>query len=311
MNLDNLILLLLLVIIVGYFGKCFMRVEEEKQQENFFIDGTYPVTHQVVTSPDSVNDAITSEKLTELTKILQVAKDYANKDIINPIRFNHMYLPVTMTQLSPIDVKPITDYLLASINKLGKGVHILNLVDVINIRKEETERQSLIRFRMVCDYKVKLNGTHFHYRRTRPTRERENNLIIECVMVSEREIIDDIFEAKKTNMDRVYVARLHIVDTTPGDFLPGYSEGYYPNNMYPYTLSLTNRISPYGWIASKKRLNQEEVGNITREIETADPKLDFDFTKISTTNEDDKFKNLTKIHVKNPAIGAGWLDRPL
>ncbi len=308
-DIDNIILLILLLIVLGYLGQKYAnQVKETFCGEKGGFCGTdemYPVSHEVDQPIDTVDASIGHHRVRVMKNILEMTRDFGNRDIQEPKLFNTMYLPVTRSKMSVDEVKPIVDYLVDTINKLGKGIHVVTLLDVQDIFKDETERQSLVSFRMVFDYKVDMNDTHYQSVREGTAGEEENDLIIDVEIISDRAVMDDIFANDDTRMEKVYISRLHIVGLTHGDYLPG-SNVSESNYFYPYTVSLSNKIIDEV-TTKQKDLLQEEVNNITKELETADPAIDFNTVRISSTNQDDKFENIRKIHIKNPTISSGYL----
>ena len=241
---DKIILVLLILIIWIYINKYI-------NLENFSINFRpyYPISPSTKLEYNNFTDKIDDSRLSILYNVLRDVKLEANDGIDKYLDFNYANLPTSTSTMDDNKIKPITTFLLESINtKLPDG-HGLNLLRLEEASKVEVETEVKVTFKMICDYKIKRALNYSYLRNIFNNEKNNNNLVIDVEVISVR----------KTEYEKLHLNTLNIIGLS-SDNLPG--SNYYENdNQFTFTESLSNKL-----IDSKESKNNAEVNNINTTI---------------------------------------------
>jgi len=208
----------------------------------------YPVSYQSNANIDNIHDSLLNDKYARLIQILNSTQKLSNKEYTSPLIFNIPDLPVTQTSLSQKDITPIVDYLLMTMNKIGDNEHMLKLVDVTNIEKQETINQVKVNFTIVAEYSVKLNQTFKENIPIPNVTESAKTVVFGQVYINVelnglKPAIDDIFVEIKKPIEKIYINRLALGGYPDLDLLPGNNIGSIGSKYYAYNIPYSNKIT--------------------------------------------------------------------
>ena len=183
-----------------------------------------------------------------------------------------MNLPITQKLIDVVKLQPIISYLINSINKIGKDLHSIELIEVKNPIQYSTDFQSLISFRTICKYTIKVNDS-YNLKNTDPSYKKPNikhDLVILFELISQKNSNEDsFFKADQINSDKIYIKKINIIDIDSGQYLPGNNLDNF-NSFFKYSYNLTNKIVDNKYLETKKNINQNEVNNLTKNIKNND-----------------------------------------
>ena len=272
-QLENIIIFILILAVAYFYFK------DKKELFTINFPDYYPITTEVNPKFNNYNNSIEDKRLDVLSNALEsVRKDSNKKDEFK--EFNLINLPVIKKTLELNDVKPLVDFLLKKINSKFDNSYNLILSNVKDIHKTETESESKINFRMICQFKIKTNSIT-EYIRPNPINKEDNQLII----------LVEIISSKEYDNESIHINYIQISGLTGTNFLPG--QNYY-NNHSNFLISDfdTKKI-----IEDKENLNSKEVNdynlNIDEDINLNDITIDeSNDDSLINTEEAESFFNL-------------------
>lgn len=272
-QLENIIIFILILAVAYFYFK------DKKELFTINFPDYYPITTEVNPKFNNYNNSIEDKRLDVLSNALEsVRKDSNKKDEFK--EFNLINLPVIKKTLELNDVKPLVDFLLKKINSKFDNSYNLILSNVKDIHKTETESESKINFRMICQFKIKTNSI-IEYIRPNPINKEDNQLII----------LVEIISSKEYDNESIHINYIQISGLTGTNFLPG--QNYY-NNHSNFLISDfdTKKI-----IEDKENLNSKEVNdynlNIDEDINLNDITIDeSNDDSLINTEEAESFFNL-------------------
>ena len=259
---DLVILLLLSIIIYLYFSKYYTKEDFE-----IFFSPYYPISSQVIVKDNNFENEIDDFRLEVLKKVLKTVIFNANEGNTNYLQFNYANRPVIKNIMTDDKLKPLTDFLLQSINSNLPEGHILKLVELKDMFKNEIDDEVKVNFKMFCEYKIKVLNNYKYDRQ----KNNSNNLIFDIEVLSKRTI----------DNEKLHLNILKLVGID-GEYLPG-SNYYKISNNYLFDKSLTNKI-----IDNKINLNSEENNGINTTI-LPEKSEDITFSEINTEDAESFF----------------------
>ena len=267
------LIIIIIIILLCHFGN---KITEHFQVQSREID-YYPVSYQKnISINNTVPGAMSLNNygFKNLINIIKQVKKNGNKGII-PLKFNQQFLPIKRSIIGKDKIEPIIEYIVSSINKIGAGFNKIKLDKVKNICKEETDIDVRITFDLHCKYFKKLNIYHYMNRRVNVFGEKIDkntfkisDLVLRCVIISSKALVDDIFVNQVNNIDKIYIDKLYILGLMNDDYLPGSQVSdfwKYYNTDVPFS----NKIIDERYIANKIKKNKREVNNLTKELDTS------------------------------------------
>lgn len=245
---------------------------KKKNIEKFNND--YPISNQVNIKVNNFDNIIDNYNLKRINNILEEVKNFANYNVPE-IKFNQMNLPVTQSEIDLNKIQPIIKYLIDSINKIGKNLHKIKLMEIDNAMQYSTDIQSFISFRAICKYKIKVNNS-FNLKNLNSNYKHPNikhDLVILFELVSEKNGNEDnFFDVENMKSDKIYIKKISIIDIDSGKYLPGENIDDY-DSFFAYSKIMSNKIVDNKYLENKKLFNQNEVKNLTKNIDSEE-KLD-------------------------------------
>jgi hypothetical protein len=266
-NKDNLIIIILFILIVlVYFKKYY-------KQEHFEVvfSPYYSISNQVGMKINNVDETIDDNRLDILKKVLHKVKLDGNEGNDEYYNFNYVNKPVIKNSISSDKIKPITNFIMESVNNNLPNGHKLVLTKVEHMGKMEIETEVLVNFQMICEYKI--TGTkNYTYDRQEFKNTKDNNLVIDV----------EVLSIRRTDDESLHLNTLNIVGVK-GEHLPG--SNYYNNNSdYLFTNSLSNQI-----IEDKKINNAKEMNKFNETILPDNNEEDITYTDINTEEAESFF----------------------
>ncbi len=266
-NKDNLIIIILFILIVlVYFKKYY-------KQEHFEVvfSPYYPISSQVGVKVNNVEESIDDNRLDILKKVLHKVKLDGNEGNDEYYNFNYVNKPVIKKSISSNKLKPITNFIMESVNNNLPNGHKLVLTKVEHMGKMEIETEVLVNFQMICEYKI--TGTkNYTYDRQEFKNTKDNNLVIDV----------EVLSIRRTDDESLHLNILNIVGIK-GEHLPG--SNYYNNDSeFLFTNSLSNQI-----IEDKKINNAKEMNKLNETILPENNEEDITYTDINTEEAESFF----------------------
>ena len=275
-NKDNLIIIILLVLIVlVYFKKYY-------KQEHFEVvfSPYYPISSQVGVKVNNVEESVDDNRLDILKKVLHKVKLDGNEGSEEYYNFNYANKPVIKKSISSNKLKPITNFIMESVNNNLPNGHKLILTKLEHMGKMEIETEVLVNFQMICEYKI-ISAKNYSYDRQefkntgkggKDVFIKDNNLVIDVEVLSIRNIDEE----------RLHLNILNIVGIK-GENLPG--SNYYNNDSeFLFTNSLSNKI-----IEDKKINNANEMNKLNYKILPDNNEEDTTYTEMNTEEAESFF----------------------
>ena len=261
---DKIIIVLLIIIIWIYVNKYI-------NFENFTINFRpyYPISPSTKIEYNNFTDKLDDSRINILYNVLDHVILDANDGNSNYLDFNYANLPTTTNTMEDEKIKPITNFLLESINsKLPEG-HNLNLLRLEEASKIEIDTEVKVTFKMICEYKIKKALNYEFIRNIFNNEKQNNNLVIDVEVISIR----------KENFEKLHLNTLNIIGLS-SENLPGFN--YYENdNQFSFTKSLSNKL-----INTKESNNNSEVNNMNVTIL---PEEDISMNDINTEEAESFF----------------------
>jgi len=267
-NKENLIILTLgLIIAFLYFKKYY-----KKEDFEVMFSPYYPISDQVVVKENNFENEIEDFRLEKIKKVLKEVIFNANEGNTNYMQFNYADRPVIKNMMTDDKLKPLTGFLIDSINSnLPKG-HTLKILELKDMYKNEVDDEVKVNFKMTCEYKIKSVNNYKYERQEFTSNQNKNSLILDVEILSKR----------TTDTEKLHLNTLNLVGID-GEYLPG--SNYYKNdNHYLFTNSLSNKI-----IESKKKLNKQENNDMNNTILPDNSIEDITFTDINTEEAESFF----------------------
>lgn len=273
-NIVNIVLILS-IILLGYI---YYSKYIEKFTVNVSAEDYYPIDYTKTIANDYVDNSFKSKNMAKLEELLFQVKKIANQDVLSPFIFNQASVPITRSGMDKEKVIPIVDYIINMINKVANNTLLLKVNNIYNIVKEETDMEARLLLDIDTSYIVNVNDSFYIKSKDKVygTMKKIDDVIIRLVVISRKDMIDDIFRQRVTQ-DSFYVSELYINGKSTDDFLPG------SNIVKPLTHELlkdqefifTNKDIDE-LIRDKKRTHMQEMEGRTAQLETA-PKLTRNF----------------------------------
>jgi hypothetical protein len=243
------------------------KYKKYKKIEKFNISNSYPISNQINVKVNNFDNIIDNYNLKRINNILQEVRNIANYGN-SPIKFNNMNLPVSQQNISINRIEPIVSYLINNINKIGNGFHTIKLLDIQNPMQYSTDIQSLITFRIVSQYTIKVNDS-YNLKNTNPSYKHpkiKNDLVILFELISQKNNFEELFlDLNSIKTDKIYINKINLIDIDKGKYLPGNNLDEF-NSYFKYTQILSNQIVQEKHLETKKKQNQNEVNNLTKSI---------------------------------------------
>ena len=151
-KIDELVILGLLVIIIYLYFKNHYK----KEHFEVFFSPYYPISSQITVRNNNYENEIEDFRLETLKKVLKKVIFDANDGNTNYIQFNYSNRPIIKNLLTEDKIKPLTEFLLQSINSNLPEGHNLKVVDLKDMFKNEIENEVKVNFKMFCEYKIKV-----------------------------------------------------------------------------------------------------------------------------------------------------------
>jgi hypothetical protein len=271
----NIMMIVLLFIVLKYLST---------SKELFEFPDYYPITYEKhITIDNKVNSTdnydssvgeIDSYDFSHLIRIMKQTKILANGD--TKLTFNTPSLPVIKDTMPVEKVQPLSDHIVGLMNRLGDGMHVINVHKISGICKEETDFEMRISFDINATYYRVLNRTHYGEQRLRATKAKAegtknlykiSDVIIKGVIIASKAVIDDIFIDKAGNVDKIYVSKLYIMGLMDDQYLPGSNVTEF-DLYWEHQRPLANRIIDERIIRDLKSRHQNEMNDLTRELPT-------------------------------------------
>ena len=241
---DKIITVLLILIIWMYINKYI-------NLENFSINFRpyYPISPSTKIQYNNFTDKLEDNRLNILYNVLDNVKLEANDGNNKYLDFNYANLPTSTITMENDKIKPITNFLLNSINSKLPNGHSINLLRIEEASKMEIESEVKVTFKMICEYKIKQALNYSYIRNIFNSEKENNNLVIDVEVISIRKI----------NFEKLHLNTLNIIGLS-SENLPGFN--YYDNdNQFTFTKSLSNKL-----INDKESQNNEELNNMNATI---------------------------------------------
>jgi hypothetical protein len=233
-----------------------------------FNSNSYPISNQINVKVNNFDNIIDNYNLKRINNIMNEVRNIANYGI-SPFKFNEMNLPVTQHNISLKKIKPIVLYLIDNINKIGNGFHTIKLINIKNPIQYSTDFQSLITFRIVTKYTIKINDS-YNLKNTDPSFKHpkiKNDLVILFELISQKNNFDDLFNnLDSIKTDKIFINKIKLIDIDKGQYLPGNNLEDY-NSYFKYNKILSNKIIQEKYLENKKISNKNEVNNLTETID--------------------------------------------
>ncbi len=241
----NIIIFILSVLILYIYKKKYYK----KEHFQVFFSPYYPISPPTQVKFNNYENKIVDSNLHILSSVLNDVKIEANDSNSNYIHFNPTNRPIIKDTLEDSKVKPVTDFLLESINsKLPEG-HNLTLIRLEELSKLETETEVKVTFKMISDYKIKNPPGYRFLRQLFTNNESNDNPIIDV----------EVLSIKTTNLEKLHLNILNLIGLSSHN-LPG-SNYYEDSNQFIYNNPFTNKL-----IDDKERNNNDETNNMNEII---------------------------------------------
>jgi hypothetical protein len=266
-NKDNLIIsILLLIIVFIYFKKYY-------KQEHFEVifSPYYPISSQVGIKVNNVEDTLDDNRLDILKKVLLDVKKKGNEGDVTYHTFNYANRPITKSMMTKIKLKPITSFIMESINTNLPNGHKLVLVKLEDMGKMEVEEEVLVNFNMICEYKIS-STKNYKYARQEFKNKKDNHVVIDV----------EVLSIRKVDNESLHLNTLNLVGIK-GEHLPG--SNYYNNDAeYLFTESLSNKL-----IEKKKNKNDNEMKKMNNTILPDNNEEELTYNDINTEEAESFF----------------------
>ena len=253
------IILIIFIFILSYFtfrdtiknNEFFTYIFPKPERKSPF----YPISFQQNVVTNTGNQEINNDKYYYILQILKQTKQLGNSGYPEPLIFNIPSLPITKSIMKKEDISklyPIFNYILTTMNKLGNGNDIFVFVDSKYATKEEIENQMRIRFEIICNYTKKINQTYYNGKDKEVTADM-GSIILDVEIIVYRENIDNIFDKKYNDLDKIYINVLRLNGFGSNEMLPGNNVDDFTTCFY-YNPSYTNIL-----VDKKISQNKEEI----------------------------------------------------
>lgn len=265
-NIKLILLILVIFIIINYYLS---------NVEHFNFPQYYPISYQnnIDVSNIEKGGSIINYDLSHLIRLIKQTKIIINGDNTN-ISFNKAFLPITTINMDPTKLKPIVNYIINIINKLGDNIHSVQVIGIQEVCKEDTDAEMKISFEIKCSYYRTINDTYYtnKYLVNNEEKIKENvykiqDVILKCVIIVQKSLIDTLQENE--DISNIFVDKLYIMGLMDDQYLPG-SNVTELDLFWQYNKPMSNRIVDERIIRDLKDKHQNELNRLTQELPTHD-----------------------------------------